>query len=222
MHSMNTIRLILKKQAPSVRNCTRNRVTRLSVITLMMVISILCSNMAFAQRSGQSMTVQTGVVIAAQAVNLQSQAGRGAVVGGIVGYATTSSRQSSSRRARNTAIGAGTGALISRRAQGNLNGMQYTVEIGPGTRITVVTDQTQVRVGDCVNVEQAGSGTANVRRVSEALCDAVFSNQVDEEMQAYMNRGADMCLQAKERMMDAETDEAFETAMRRVQFLCDD
>jgi hypothetical protein len=31
-----------------------------------------------------------------------------------------------------------------------------------------------------------------------------------------------MCLQAKERMMDAETDEAFETAMRRVQFLCDD
>ena len=79
-----------------------------------------------------------------------------------------------------------------------------------------------VRVGDCVNVEQAGSGTANVRRVSEALCDAVFSNQVDEEMQAYMNRGADMCLQAKERMMDAETDEAFETAMRRVQFLCDD
>jgi uncharacterized membrane protein len=100
--------------------------------------------------------------------------------------------------------------------------MQYTVEVGPGTRITVVTDQTQVRVGDCVNVEQAGSGTANVRRVSEALCDAVFSNQVDEEMQAYMDRGADMCLQAKDRMMDAETDEAFETAMRRVKFLCDD
>jgi|GEM_PF-324616 len=222
MRLTSTSRPALKMQAPAIGNDMRNRAIKPFVITLMMAISILCSNMAFAQRAGQSMSVQTGVVIAAQAVNLQSQAGRGALVGGVVGYATTSSRQSSSRRARNTAIGAGTGALISRRAQGNLNGMQYTVETGPGTRITVVTDQTQVRVGDCVNVEQAGSGTANVRRVSEALCDAVFSNQVDEEIQAYMNREADMCLQAKDRMMDAETDEAFETAMRRVQFLCDD
>ncbi len=177
---------------------------------------------ALAQRSGQSMTVQTGVVIAAQAVNLQSAAGRGAAVGGVVGLAATSSNRSTSRRIRNTAIGAGTGALIARGAQGNLDGMQYTVETGPGSRITVVTDQTQVRVGDCVNVEQAGSGTANVRRVSEGLCEALFANEVDEELHAYMTREADMCLQAKERLMDAETDEAFETAMRRVKFLCDD
>jgi hypothetical protein len=176
-----------------------------------------------AQRSGQSMSVQTGVVIAAQAVNLQSAAGRGAAVGGVVGLATTSSTRSTSRRTRNTAIGAGTGALIARSAEGNLDGMQYTIEVGPGSRITVVTDQTQVRVGDCVNVEQAGSGTANVRRVSEALCEALFAGEAaDEELQAYMTREADMCLQAKERMMEAETDEAFETAMRRVKFLCDD
>jgi len=31
-----------------------------------------------------------------------------------------------------------------------------------------------------------------------------------------------MCLAAKERRMEAETDEAFEVAMRRVNFLCDD
>lgn len=89
-------------------------------------------------------------------------------------------------------------------------------------QIVVVTDQTQVRVGDCVTVEQAGTGTANVRRVSDALCEAAFSGQVDEELQAYMTQGADLCLQAKERLMEAETDEAFETAMRRVKFLCDD
>jgi hypothetical protein len=177
---------------------------------------------ASAQRSGQSMSIQTGVVIAAQAVNLQSAAGRGAAIGGVVGLAATSSNRSTSRRIRNTAIGAGTGALIARGAQGNLDGMQYTVETGPGSQIVVITDQTQVRVGDCVTVEQAGSGTANVRRVSEALCEAAFSNQVDEELQAYMKQGADMCLQAKERLMEAETDEAFETAMRRVKFLCDD
>lgn len=187
-----------------------------------MVTSLLFTGMASAQRSGQSMSVQTGVVVAAQAVNLQSAAGRGALVGGVVGYATTSSRQSSSRRARNTMIGAGAGALVSRRAQGSLDGIQYTVETGPGSRIVVVTDQTQVRVGDCVNVEQAGSGTANVRRVSESLCDAVFDNQVDEELNTYMTREADTCLQAKERLMETETDEAFEVALRRVNFFCND
>ncbi|MBT8147258.1 MAG: hypothetical protein KJN90_10430 [Gammaproteobacteria bacterium] len=191
---------------------------------LLIITSVLLglSGSAVAQRAGQSMSVQTGVVIAARAVNLQSEAGRGAAVGGIVGYATTSSSRSSSRRARNTILGAAAGGAIAARAQGSLNGMQYTIETGPGSQIVVVTDQTQVRIGDCVNVEQAGSGTANVRRVSEGLCDAAFSNEVDEELQTYMTRDADMCLQAKERMMEAETDEAFEVAMRRVNFLCDD
>ena len=199
-----------------------NRINKLMIPLAVMATSLLFAGLASAQRSGQSMSVQTGVVIAAQAVNLQSAAGRGAVVGGVVGLAATSSNRSSSRRARNAAIGAGTGALISRRAQGSLDGMQYTIETGPGSRIVVVTDQTQVRVGDCVNVEQAGSGTANVRRVSESLCDAVFDNQVDEELQTYMTREADACLQAKDRLMDAESDDAFEVAMRRVNFFCND
>ncbi len=198
------------------------RINKLMISLAVMATSLLFAGLASAQRSGQSMSIQTGIVIATQAVNLQSAAGRGALVGGVVGYATTSSRQSSSRRARNTAIGAGTGALIARRAQGSLDGMQYTIETGPGSRIVVVTDQTQIRVGDCVNVEQAGSGTANVRRVSESLCDAVFDKQVDEELQAYMAHEADACLQAKERMMEAESDEAFDVAMRRVNFFCDD
>lgn len=198
------------------------RINKLMIPLAVMATSLLLAGLASAQRSGQSMSVQTGVVIAAQAVNLQSAAGRGAVVGGVVGLAATSSNRSSSRRARNAAIGAGTGALISRRAQGSLDGMQYTIETGPGSRIVVVTDQTQVRVGDCVNVEQAGSGTANVRRVSESLCDAVFDNQVNEEMQTYMTREADACLQAKDRLMDAESDDAFEVAMRRVNFFCND
>ena len=190
-------------------------------LSVLALLAFWSDNLA-AQRAGQSMSVQTGVVIAAQAVNLQSAAGRGAVVGGVAGLATTSRNRSTSRRIRNTAIGAGTGALIARGAEGNLDGMQYTVELGPGNQIVVVTDQTQVRVGDCVTVEQAGSGTANVRRVSDALCEAAFAGGVEEDLNAYMQYEADMCLNAKERLMEAETDEAFEVAMRRVKFLCDD
>ena len=190
-------------------------------ITLFALAALVVAGNTVAQRSGQSMSIQTGVVIAAQAVNLQSAAGRGAAIGGIAGLATTSSNRSTSRRIRNTAIGAGTGALIARGAQRNLDGMQYTIETGPGSQIVVVTDQTQVRIGDCVNVEQAGGGTANVRRVSDALCEAAFSNSVDEDLHTYMQYEADMCQNAKERLLEAETDEAFDVAMRRVNFLCD-
>lgn len=168
------------------------------------------------------MTIQTGRVVAAQAVNLQSYAGRGAAVGGILGYATTSSRQSSSRRARNTLLGAAAGGLVANSAQGNRNGMEYTVETGTGTQVRVVTDQTEIVIGDCVNVEQAGSGTANVRRVSSALCEAAASNTVDADIQAGMSESADRCLAAKDRLVEAETESQIEAAIRRVKILCDD
>jgi outer membrane lipoprotein SlyB len=187
-----------------------------------MLVLLLVASTAHAQRAGQSMTIQTGRVVAAQPVNLQSEAGRGALVGGVVGYATTSSRQSSSRRARNTIIGATTGGAIASSAQGSRNGMRYTVETSPGTQIQVVTDQTQIRVGDCVNVEQAGSGTANVRRVSNALCETVAANAVDTEIQDQLSAAAERCLAAKERLLDAETDAQIEAAIRRVEILCDD
>ncbi len=172
-----------------------------------------------AQRAGASVTIQTGRVIGAQAVNLQSAAGRGALVGGTLGYALTSSSQRSSRRARNTIIGAAAGGLLTSRTEGDLNGMQYTVEIGSGARITVVTDQTEIKIGDCVNVEQAGSGTANVRRVAAALCD---TPDVEADIAAQMSAEADRCLAAKDRLLDAETDAEIEAAIRRVEILCDD
>ncbi len=191
-------------------------------ILLIAGAALLLSADALAQRAGQSVSVQTGVVVAARSIDLQSEAGRGALVGGVAGAALTSSNRSSSRRARNTILGAGTGAAIANRSQGSRNGMQYTVQTAPGSTITVVTDQTEVRVGDCVNVEQAGNGMANVRRVSQSLCDMAANDAVDEEIASYMEQEADRCAQAKDQMLDAETDEAFELAMRRVDFFCDD
>lgn len=194
-----------------------------SPLVVVAVLSILAfPGILQAQRAGQSMSVQTGRVIAATPVNLESEAGRGALVGGIFGYAATSNRRSSSRRARNTILGAAAGAAVARSAEGNLNGMKYTVETAPGAHTVVVTDQTEVRVGDCVTVEQAGSGTANVRRVSSYLCDAVAANTVDDEIEAELSRSADLCLAAKERLLDAETDQEIDAAIRRVHILCDD
>ena len=52
--------------------------------------------------------------------------------------------------------------------------------------------------------------------------EAALAGGIDEELTEYLQYEADMCLKAKERLMEAETDEAFDVAMRRVQFLCDD
>ena len=50
---------------------------RMTLVPLLALAALLFAPPAEAQRSGQSMSIQTGVVIAAQAVNLQSAAGRG-------------------------------------------------------------------------------------------------------------------------------------------------
>jgi hypothetical protein len=100
--------------------------------------------------------------------------------------------------------------------------MAFTVEVGSGALVQVVTDQTEIQVGDCVNVEQAGRGTANVRRVSPALCEAVASNTVDADIRKEMSDSAERCLAAKDRLLDAETDAQIEAAIRRVEILCDD
>ena len=100
--------------------------------------------------------------------------------------------------------------------------MQYIAEIASGARIQVSMDQTEIKIGDCVNVEQAGSGTANVRRVSSALCEAAASNTVDSDIRTGMTQSADRFLAAKDRLVDAATDGQIDAAVRRVKILCDD
>ena len=100
--------------------------------------------------------------------------------------------------------------------------MQYTAEIASGARIQVSMYQTEIKIGDCVNVEQAGRGTANVRRVSSALCEAAASNTVDSDIRTGMTQSADRFLAAKDRLVDAETDGQIDAAVRRVKILCDD
>jgi outer membrane lipoprotein SlyB len=199
--------------------CKRNIFQHLAVAAASLLL-VACAT--YGHHAGQTITIQTGHVVAADPVNLQSQAGGGAVMGGLFGYMATSNRQSSSRRARNTILGAAAGGAIAASAQGSLNGMAFTVDLGSGAHIQVVTDQTDIRVGDCVNVEQAGRGTANVRRVSKALCEAVAGNTVDSDIQKELSKSAKRCLAAKERLLDAESDAQIDAAIRRVGILCDD
>ncbi|HET9534716.1 MAG TPA: hypothetical protein VFP43_05140, partial [Mesorhizobium sp.] len=135
-----------------------------------MLLFSLALGPAQAQKAGQSVTIQYGKVTGLKEVDLKSGAvPSGAVVGGALGLASAGGK-SSSKKARNTLVGAAAGGAIAGSAQGSQKGMLYQVEVGAGQIVQVVSDQREIRSGDCVSVEKSGD-TANIRRVSPSYCD---------------------------------------------------
>ena len=68
----------------------------------------------------------------------------GAVVGGALGLASGSGK-SSSKKARNTLVGAAAGGAVASASQGSQKGMMYQVQVGTGDMIQVVSDQREIR-----------------------------------------------------------------------------
>jgi hypothetical protein len=180
---------------------------------------LICSN-ALAQKSGQSIAIMHGVVTGTTATKEKSNAGKGALLGGTLGYATTSSSRSSSSKRKNTALGAAAGAGIANRAQGDRSAMEYTVETTTGM-VVIISDQTQIVVGDCVVVENAGSNNANIRRVDPVMCDPGSAEVVAELADEFMEE-AQECVDAKSELSAAQDDAAFDRAIRKVEILCND
>ena len=174
-----------------------------------------------AQRAGQSVTVRTGTVTAMRSVDLNDgNAIGGALVGGAFGAALTRSSKGSSRRDRNAALGAvlGGAAAASKTRPGRI----YTVTTNEGTAIQIATEQTEIRVDDCVFVEEA-RGTANIRRAPATACEPE-SQQVmqDAAIIEEMQEEANECAAAKQELVDADSDAAVDRAVRKVKLLCYD
>jgi outer membrane lipoprotein SlyB len=182
---------------------------------------LLVTQGSFAQRAGQSATVRTGMVTGMRSVDLNDgNAIGGALVGGAFGAALTRSNKSSSRRNRNAAIGAVLGGATA--ASKTRPGRIYTVTTNEGTVIQIATEQTEIRVDDCVFVEEAG-GTTNIRRAPATACDpgsreVMKDAAIIEEMQEEANE----CALAKQELVDADSDAAIDRAVRKVQLLCYD
>jgi outer membrane lipoprotein SlyB len=174
---------------------------------------------AFAQKVGQSVKISTGIVQNVQSVKLQSEAGTGALIGGALGLLTAGGK-SSSKKARNTIIGAGTGAAVTSVAQGSRNGMAYTILTNDGNSIRVITDQAGIIKGDCVAVEETGS-TTNVRRMTPTACDPA-SARAREELKGSFQMEATECHNAKQQLVDAKTADQVDLARRKMEILCSD
>lgn len=182
---------------------------------------LLATQHSFAQRAGQSATVRTGTVTAMRSVDLNDgNAVGGALVGGAFGAALTRSSKGSSRRDRNAALGAvlGASAAASKRRPGSI----YTVTTNEGTAIQIATEQTEIRVGDCVFVEESG-GSANIRRAPATACDPASQDVMkDPAIIEEMQEEASECAAAKQELVDADSDDAIDRAVRKVKLLCYD
>lgn len=154
--------------------------------------------------------------------NARAQTG-GAIVGGALG-ASLGSGRSGANRALGGIGGAVAGQQLTRMAT-NSQVFEYTILVG-GSTIRMVTDEAGFRVGDCVAVERGSFN--NLRLVADAKCNppprpaqpaaqpAPAARPTPSEQ-----RQADACIQAKEQLLAAETDDAFDRAERRVRLLCD-
>jgi outer membrane lipoprotein SlyB len=144
--------------------------------------------------------------------NARAQTG-GALIGGALGVASGSGQSGSNRALRG--IG---GAAVGNRvggAMGNQQAFEYTVLLGGRNTVTMVTDQSGLRVGDCVSVERGQFN--NLRLADDARC-----NRPTAPVPAYAQQEADACVQAKNRLLEADTEEAFNVAERRMRLLCSD
>jgi outer membrane lipoprotein SlyB len=172
---------------------------------------------AEAQRSGQSIQVQYGVVVSSSYVQEASNAPAGALIGGAIGLYTGKGKSSGTKFRRSTA-GAIAGGATASAVQGSREARQYEVKTQSGT-VVIISDQTQIEVDDCVIVENPGTTNANIRRVAPTFCDPA-SAEVVAELGEEIQEEAEECAAAKRELADAADDASFDRAMRKIEILC--
>lgn len=169
---------------------------------------------SYGQRTGQSVNVQFGVVSNAREVQLDSNAGRGALVGGTLGVMSGRGR---TRSVRNGIIGAGAAGAVTGATEGNRMGMSYTVDMVDGSSTTIITDQRGIRSGDCVAIERVRD-TSNIRRADPGYCDE-RSQPAVSAVEEHTTADAVACERAKQELLEA-TQEGIDLAARKVELLC--
>ena len=183
-----------------------------------LILSIAFSTSALAQSSGQSATVKIGLVEKAESVTLQNtgtNSGAGAVVGAAIGY-NAGSGKSSSKKRRRAVLGGALGA--SAGASGTMPGMQYTVKFDDGGIVVVISDQTHIRAGDCVSVEQVRDMT-NIREQDPAACNPEFKEALPDLQDEFVV-DANECADVRQELLNATTTEEVELATAKARILC--
>ena len=196
-----------------------NHILRLATAAGLTLTLLTGSSAVLAQKTGDSARVTVGIVEGKQRVNLKSNTGRNSLIGGALGWGLARN-QSSAKQAAAALGGAALGGGATSASEGANTAIQYTVRTSDGGAIQVITDQTEIIVGDCVTVEETSKG-ANVRRKDPAMCKPA-SSQVMSHVQGELKDDADQCDAAKQRLFDAKTSEEVAVAKQVMEILCND
>lgn len=187
--------------------------------TLFAVLGAMLSQTAMAVDSrdvNTAINISYGVVASVQTQKVDSNAPRGAVVGGILGAVAGGHHD----RGKHAVVGALAGGVLSTALQGDRTAYSYTVQLVSGGETVILTEQGNAQVGDCVAVEQGRS--ANIRRVPSAYCEHHDHPASDDYVvKARANENAADCHAAKDQAMQADTEEKVDIAMKKVSMFCD-
>jgi outer membrane lipoprotein SlyB len=158
-------------------------------------------------------TVGYGKITAVKPVKVEDSKAQigGAVVGGLVGLISGRGHSGSNQALR--AVGGGVAGQQIGKLASTKQAFEYTILMG-GSTTTVITDEAGLRVGDCVAVERGSYN--NLRLMADAQC------QPKARPPAAATSDANACNAAKQEVVKAQTDEAFDRAERKMRLLCDD
>jgi outer membrane lipoprotein SlyB len=178
-------------------------------ICCVVIAAMLMISSAHAQ--SQAVTINYGTVESVSTVEKDSKHAGGALAGGVLGALVGPRRH----RGLRVVAGAAAGAAVQGAAtSGTLQ--LYSVSLVTGGTVQISTEQTDIREGDCVQVEQGQN--ANIRRTGSAHCESTAST---DNPPAHHTLGAENCDAAKQELVDAETDDEVDRAVTKVRTLCD-
>ncbi|WP_041523706.1 hypothetical protein [Gilvimarinus agarilyticus] len=188
----------------------------LAFVATCCLLGSACANGVNQSDMNYSININYGIVEAVNPVKVDSNAGGGAAMGGIIGAATSNHH----KRGEHALVGAVAGGLLAAVMQGNREAYAYQINLASGGTLKVMTEQGDIRVGDCVSIEQGH--TTNVRRVASVYCDSHGDDALQHpHVVSSAHEDAAECHTAKQIALKAETEEEIDIAIKRVRALCD-
>lgn len=183
----------------------------------MLLCGLSVSALASSGNVNSVIQINYGVVQNIQQTKLDSNVGKGAIAGGLIGAGTSGHHD----RAEHAAEGAAALALLTAIAEGKRKAYAYEVKLNSGSIIKLVTESGDIAEGDCVSVEQGQS--ANIRRVSSVYCEEPDQDHEalkHPQVQAAAQNDAAECHTAKEIALAAKTESEVDIALKKVRVFC--
>ena len=185
-----------------------------------LLMTALLSASLFAAGSVQAskiMSVAYGTITGVNQQEKDTSGGKrgGALLGGLAGLYTGKGKSGSNKDLRTVgraAVGSAAGGGMARGTE-----MVYTESLVKGGTARVIMGSGNFHRGDCVAVEQGGA-SANMRRVSGEFCRN--NAKVPQQYKAEHQKEANQCAQAKQQLLDAQTEDAVKTAQMKMNILC--